>query len=90
MVQKQWGDSPSSNPLIVLYFYRSENLCRETNLCPLNMPSFAKIKSNASLIICNSITTLENPVKPKLPNVINAGGLHIKPQKSLPLVRITQ
>ncbi|KAL7630943.1 UNVERIFIED_CONTAM: hypothetical protein RMT77_018767 [Armadillidium vulgare] len=57
--------------------------CVKSGFCPLDMPSFAEIHKNASLMIVNSVKTLEWPPKPGMPNVIHAGGAHIKAPKKL-------
>ncbi|RXG55521.1 2-hydroxyacylsphingosine 1-beta-galactosyltransferase [Armadillidium vulgare] len=58
--------------------------CIKAGLCPKDMPSFSEINKNASLAIINSVRTLELPPRPAMPNVIYAGGAHIKAPKKLP------
>ncbi|KAB7505524.1 hypothetical protein Anas_01638 [Armadillidium nasatum] len=62
---------------------RMYSICVERGLCPKDMPTFSKIIQNASLAIINSVRTLEWPPRPLMPNIIYAGGIHIKPPKEL-------
>ncbi|KAL7630187.1 UNVERIFIED_CONTAM: hypothetical protein RMT77_019674 [Armadillidium vulgare] len=62
---------------------RMYSICVERGLCPKDMPTFSKIIQNSSLAIVNSVRTLEWPPKPLMPNIIYAGGIHIKPPKEL-------
>ncbi|KAL7630942.1 UNVERIFIED_CONTAM: hypothetical protein RMT77_018766 [Armadillidium vulgare] len=79
--------------LINAAFYVMFNLCLEkwmhsecvkSGLCPPDMPSISEMNKNASLMIINSVKTLEWPPRPIMPNVIYAGGAHIKAAKKLP------
>jgi len=51
----------------------------------LNLESLEDIKSNVSLIFENSLPGLSG-IRPRLPNVIPIGGIHLKPQKPIPNV----
>ncbi|KAL7630946.1 UNVERIFIED_CONTAM: hypothetical protein RMT77_018770 [Armadillidium vulgare] len=59
--------------------------CVKNGLCPEDMPPFHEICENVSLTIINCVRTLDNPPRPSMPNVIYAGGAHIKPPKKLPV-----
>ncbi|KAB7505529.1 UDP-glucuronosyltransferase [Armadillidium nasatum] len=63
---------------------KSRSLCVESGLCPVDTPPFSEFDKNASLLIINSVRTLEYPPRPGMPNAIYVGGAHIKPPKKLP------
>ena len=50
------------------------------------MPAFDEIKSNVDMILTNTVTMLQNPQSPKLPNILNVGGIHIQDIEPLPKV----
>ncbi|KAB7505536.1 UDP-glucuronosyltransferase 1-7C [Armadillidium nasatum] len=60
------------------------SMCIEKGLCDPDTPPFSEFDKNASLIIINSIRAIEYPPRPTNPNVIYAGGIHLKPPKKLP------
>lgn len=49
------------------------------------MPTLSSIAENTSLLLVNTHFTLNRP-RPSVPAVIEVGGMHIKPQKTLPKV----
>lgn len=51
----------------------------------VNIDSLAEIKSNASLVLVNSFHGITG-IRPFLPNVLEIGGIHLKPTKPLPEV----
>ncbi|RXG56125.1 UDP-glucuronosyltransferase 1-6 [Armadillidium vulgare] len=63
---------------------KMHSTCIEKGLCAPDTPPFPEIHQNASLAIINSIRSIEYPPRPTSPNVIYAGGAHIKPPKKLP------
>ncbi|KAB7505540.1 hypothetical protein Anas_01645 [Armadillidium nasatum] len=63
---------------------KMHSMCIERRMCPPDTPPFSEFHKNASLIIVNSIRALEYPPRPSMPNVIYAGGAHLKPSKKLP------
>ncbi|KAB7498172.1 hypothetical protein Anas_10756 [Armadillidium nasatum] len=70
----------------VFKFYlmpRTEKICKERGLCSENLSLF-DLGNNSSLTIINSFKTLEVPPRPVIPNIIYAGGAHIKPAKGVP------
>ncbi|XP_076058494.1 UDP-glucosyltransferase 2-like isoform X1 [Oratosquilla oratoria] len=56
---------------------------RDRGLFPDDMPSLDKMRQKASLLFLNGIRSMEIP-KAFVPNVIHAGGLHLRPAKPLP------
>lgn len=52
-------------------------------------PSFTEIRRNVSLVLLNSITTIEAP-RPLMPHIINVGGLITRPENSEELPRNLQ
>ncbi|KAL7637154.1 UNVERIFIED_CONTAM: hypothetical protein RMT77_011866 [Armadillidium vulgare] len=58
-------------------------LCLRQKICPPEMPSFNSINNNVSLVIINSIQSLEYPPRPTMPNIIYAGGIHTRPPNNL-------
>ncbi|KAB7498171.1 2-hydroxyacylsphingosine 1-beta-galactosyltransferase [Armadillidium nasatum] len=50
----------------------------EENLWPSEAPDVFDLKLQSSLTIINSVRALEYPMRPMPPNVIYAGGIHIK------------
>ncbi|KAB7505530.1 hypothetical protein Anas_01652, partial [Armadillidium nasatum] len=60
------------------------SLCIERGVCSPDTPPFSEFYKNVSLVIINSVRTLEHPPRPAMPNVIYAGGAHIKTPKKLP------
>ena len=52
-----------------------------------SIPSSAEILKNASLVFSNSHVSLMKP-KPFLPDIIEVGGMHCRPAKPLPKVRV--
>ncbi|XP_066970092.1 uncharacterized protein [Macrobrachium rosenbergii] len=63
---------------------KMEQGCRSTGLCQDNMPPFAEIQRNASLVYMNSVRELEIPARPYVPSVIHLGGIHCRPAEPLP------
>lgn len=63
---------------------RMEEECRKRHVLPDNMPSFAEMRTNGSLLIINSVKTMERPTIPYVPAVIHAGGIHCRPARPLP------
>ncbi|XP_045608868.2 UDP-glucosyltransferase 2 isoform X2 [Procambarus clarkii] len=63
---------------------RMEGECRSRGLCPDDMPGFAEVSRNASLVLINSVQTMEYPPRPIVPGVVHCGGIHIHPAKPLP------
>ncbi|KAB7505543.1 Ecdysteroid UDP-glucosyltransferase [Armadillidium nasatum] len=58
--------------------------CVKSGLCPADMPLISEIHKNVSLILINSVKTLEKPPRPSMPNVIHSGAAFIKSPKKLP------
>ncbi|XP_071525916.1 UDP-glucosyltransferase 2-like [Panulirus ornatus] len=67
------------------YFYpRIEEECTSRQLWPDDAPSLTQMRINGSLIIINSVKTMETPTSPYVPTVIHAGGIHCQPAQPLP------
>ncbi|CAL4064935.1 unnamed protein product [Meganyctiphanes norvegica] len=58
-------------------------LWQQRGLCDDDCPDFYGVRLNASMIIINSIRTSENVANPYGPTVVHAGGIHLKPAKTL-------
>ncbi|XP_047503002.1 UDP-glycosyltransferase UGT5-like [Penaeus chinensis] len=67
--------------------YVSDWKCRKSGLCPDDMPAVNEMRLNSSLVILNSVKNLETPVRPYVPGVIHAGGIHCREARPLPEVR---
>ncbi|RXG73606.1 putative UDP-glucuronosyltransferase ugt-60 [Armadillidium vulgare] len=63
---------------------RIEKICRERGIWSKDTPPVSELGKHISLSIVNSIRPLESPVKAIPPNIIYAGGIHIKQNNSLP------
>ncbi|XP_069955022.1 UDP-glucosyltransferase 2 [Cherax quadricarinatus] len=63
---------------------RIEEECRKRGLCPPDMPSLSEIRLNASLLLINSVLTIDYPARPIVPAVVNCGGIHLRPAQPLP------
>lgn len=77
----------SDTTIRAMYFYFLhilERKCRERRLCSEDMPSPSEMMSNGSLMIVNSVRTMEMPVKPSVPTVVHVGGIHCRPARPLP------
>lgn len=61
-----------------------EQRCRESGLCPEDMPSFLDMYRNASMAFVNNVKELQSPVRPDVPAVVSIGGIHCHPSKQLP------
>ncbi|XP_045119842.1 UDP-glycosyltransferase UGT5-like isoform X1 [Portunus trituberculatus] len=61
-----------------------DNECRARKLCPEDMPYLGDLRYNGSLLITNSVRTMEKPTLPYTPTVVHAGGIHCRPAKPLP------
>ncbi|XP_063602422.1 UDP-glycosyltransferase UGT5-like isoform X1 [Penaeus indicus] len=64
--------------------YVSDWKCRRSGLCPDDMPAVNEMRLNSSLVILNSVKNLETPVRPYVPGVIHAGGIHCRAARPLP------
>jgi glucuronosyltransferase len=51
------------------------------------LPSISELDSSTSLILVNSHFSISYP-KPMMPNIVQVGGMHLKPAKKLPEVSI--
>ncbi|XP_069936414.1 UDP-glucosyltransferase 2-like [Cherax quadricarinatus] len=60
-----------------------ESECRRRGLCPDDMPSLSEIGSNASLVLINSVQTIDYPARPYVPAVVHCGGIHLRPAQPL-------
>ncbi|XP_076050356.1 UDP-glucosyltransferase 2-like isoform X2 [Oratosquilla oratoria] len=56
---------------------------KSRNLFPDDLPPLQTIQRKPNLIFLNSITTMEVP-RAYVPNIIHAGGVHLRPAKPLP------
>ncbi|XP_042881389.1 UDP-glycosyltransferase UGT5-like [Penaeus japonicus] len=78
------GEVVASGVFRYLIGYVNDWTCRSRGLCPDDMPHVNDMRLNSSLVILNSVKNLESPVRPYVPGVIHAGGIHCKPAKALP------
>ncbi|XP_042226289.1 UDP-glucosyltransferase 2-like isoform X1 [Homarus americanus] len=60
--------------------------CRRRGLCPDDMPSLSEMRRNNSLLIINSVETVEYPPRPTVPAAIYCGGIHCRAPEPLPQV----
>ncbi|CAL4058798.1 unnamed protein product [Meganyctiphanes norvegica] len=66
------------------YLPRLDSLCHSRGQCTEEDPSIRDIRMNSSLFIINSIRATESVAAPYTPNVVHAGGVHLKAAKALP------
>lgn len=66
------------------HFPRMEAECRRRGLCPDDMPSLSELRYNTSILIVNSVRTIEYPPRPIIPSVVYVGGSHCRPSQPLP------
>lgn len=64
--------------------YVTDWKCRRSGLCPDDMPPVNEMRLNSSLVILNSVKNLETPVRPYVPGVVHAGGIHCREAEPLP------
>jgi glucuronosyltransferase len=64
---------------------RQEAIMRKHFNYTSNMPSIRDLEKSTALVLVNQHFSMNYP-KPMLPNFIQVGGIHIKPQKNLPAV----
>ncbi|XP_063234826.1 UDP-glycosyltransferase UGT5-like [Bacillus rossius redtenbacheri] len=67
-----------------LYFIPAQDAIMKKHFANVpNLPSVADIACNGSLLLLNRHFSYSYPI-PKVPNLIEVGGMHIKPPKKLP------
>jgi glucuronosyltransferase len=66
---------PKQDAIVKKYFNYTEDL-----------PSISELETSTALVLVNSHFSLSFP-KPLMPNLVQVGGMHIKPPKELPNVR---
>ncbi|XP_066970091.1 uncharacterized protein [Macrobrachium rosenbergii] len=67
-----------------MYMNTLEDDCRSSGLCPADMPPFAEVRENVSLVFLNSVRELETPTRPYVPAVVHLGGIHCRLAQPLP------
>ncbi|XP_076045674.1 UDP-glucosyltransferase 2-like [Oratosquilla oratoria] len=67
----------------IFYSWSKKKFDKARELLPKDMPPFEILYQNASLLIVNSYRVMETP-KAYVPNIIHAGGLHLRATEPLP------
>jgi len=75
-VGRQLSHLPKQNAAMQKYFNYTDNL-----------PPVWELEYKTSLVLLNTHYSLDYP-KPLMPNYVQVGGMHVKPPKKLPQVRI--
>ncbi|ODN03640.1 UDP-glucuronosyltransferase 2B14 [Orchesella cincta] len=70
-------------PYIMRYFYTAKLEKVYQNQLGSHYPSAEEIEANASMMLTNSHFSL-NPKMPLLPDIVEVGGMHLRPSKPLP------
>ncbi|XP_068218461.1 UDP-glycosyltransferase UGT5-like [Palaemon carinicauda] len=58
--------------------------CRRQGLCPADMPSLNELKKNVTVMVVNSVRSMESPPRPSMASIVYVGGIHCHEAKPLP------